>query len=313
MKVSLVILNYNTRDITDVCIQKALSAVAYCQKTSKHKAEIIVVDNASSDGSVEMIKSKYPQVTLIINPTNAGVSIGYNVGMRASKNADFILLLNSDLYLEEDAIANSFNYMEKNPDTDLMICKLFNAEHKFETYGGYLPTPRRTIFWLLGFESIPFIKDRISKIYGYKEELYKKDLQVEWAPTCFYFLKYKVFEKTGGNDERIFLYMDDLEWCKRIHDAGFKFMFTPKFTSTHLCGASTDKKFHKLYILQRQIQGIKYYQKKHHPSTLGLVVAFLYLGFSMRILAYMLLGQLHSALTYLQAITMPLVPLETSL
>jgi GT2 family glycosyltransferase len=303
MKVSLVILNYNTRDITDVCIDLALKAVKYCEKTTKNTAEIIVVDNASSDGSVEMIKKKYPQIKLIVNPTNAGVSIGYNVGMRASKGSDFILLLNSDLYLEEDSIANSFDFMEKNPDCDVMICKLFNAEHKFETYGGHLPTPKRTIFWLLGFESIPFIKDRIKKIYGYNKDLYKKDFQVEWAPTCFYFLKYAVFRETGGNDERIFLYMDDLEWCKRIHDAGFKFLFTPKFTSTHLCGASTDKKFHKLYILQRQVQGIKYYQKKHHPKTLGIVMVFLYFGFGMRSLAYLLIGQHDSAKIYLQSLT----------
>ena len=306
MKVSLVILNYNTRDITDKCIDLALKAVDYCKKNTKHTAEIIVVDNASSDGSAEMIKKKYPQIRLIVNPTNAGVSIGYNVGMRASKNADFILLLNSDLYLEEDSIANSFNFMEANPDCDVMICKLFNAHHKFETYGGYLPTPKRTILWLLGFESIPFIKDRIEKIYGYNPELYKKDLQVEWAPTCFYFLKFAVFRETGGNDEKIFLYMDDLEWCKRIKDAGFKFMYTPKFTSTHLHGASTTKKFPKLYILQRQVQGIKYYQAKHHASTLGLVIFFLYVGFLARSLAYLLMGKRSASYNYLQSLLLSL-------
>lgn len=304
MKLSITILTFNTKDITDTCIEKALIAKKYCEKNSNHTVEIIVVDNNSVDKTAEMVRKKYKDVKLIVNKVNGGVSVGYNTGLRAASNdSNFMLLLNSDLYLEEDTLLNCFEYMESHPKCDVLMCKLYNANHEFETYGGHIPTPLRTIGWLLGLESVPILKNHIAKIYGYNENLYKNDFQMEWAPTCFYFLKKEVFERTRGHDEKLFLYMEDLEWSKRIKDAGFKLWFTPKFTSTHLCGASTDKKLPKLYILKKQVEGVKYFQRKHYPKIAPLSIAFLYIGFTLRSILYSFTGNLPVAKIYLQSLS----------
>lgn len=299
--VSIVILSYNVKEITKKCIRKALIAAKNSEIKHKNRVKIIVVDNNSTDGSAEMVRKNFKEVNLIANDKNYGVSVGYNIGMRNAKS-DYTLIINSDLYLDPDAVTKAVSYMQENVECDVLICKLYFGKNESGPYGGYLPTPMRTIYWLLGFESVPVLKNIIKKIYGYNPSFYEKDGLMEWAPTCFLFYKKEVFEATGGHDENIFLYMDDLDFCKRIKDNNFKLWYTPKFSSYHVCGASTIGKIPSLFLLANQVWGIKYYQKKHHPKTALLVTFFLYFGFGLRGLLYLSIGMREKSFVYFKSL-----------
>lgn len=295
---SIVILSYNTKDITDTAIEKAKIAAAHAIDSLKNNVEIIVVDNASTDGTVEMIKKKHNDVKLIALKENKWVSGGYNEGMKAAKY-QYILLMNNDTYLFQDSILNSINWMEKNKQASVVIARLYDKDKNFVSYAGALPTPLKTILWVLGVESLPFIKNKLQRIYKTKDEKsFQKDMQIGWIPTCFLFMRREVFEKTGGEDENIPLYMEDLDFCKSINDLGFQIWYTPSIEAIHLGGKSTKDLMKLQSLLQKQYDGVLYYQKKHHPKTTALVKAFIILGLKMRAFTYFLLGQTEMAKAY---------------
>jgi GT2 family glycosyltransferase len=268
---------------------------------SKNNIEIIVVDNGSTDGTLEMIRKKHKTARVLAQKTNVGVARGYNIGMENSKG-EYILIINSDTYIEKDTLSKCLSYLEKNKQCDVVMARLTTLEGEFKPYGGFLPTPLRTIRWLLGFESIPFLKNHINKIYQYEAKHYINANIIEWAPTCFYFMRSEVFKKTKGHDEKMFLYMENIEWSKRIYDAGMRIWFVPTIGSIHIGGESTRKKLPSIFLLRRQLEGAKYYHKKHFPRSFLLINLFLYLGFSARSLAYISTGKKEKGLNYFKAL-----------
>ncbi|HSW97233.1 MAG TPA: glycosyltransferase family 2 protein [Candidatus Saccharimonadales bacterium] len=292
---SVIILSYNTKKITDTAIQKAKKAAIYSEKRLRNKNEIIVVDNGSTDGSVEMLAQKHPEVISIQLPKNVGVARGYNEGMKKAKG-DYILLINNDTYLFKDTIYNAILYMEKNRNADVMYCRVVNRDKEFVPIGGHLPTPFKTIRWLLGGESIPLLRNYMKRLYTYND--YQKDFQIEWIPTCFFFMRKAVYQKTKGHDKNMFLYMEDVEFCKKINDEGFQIWFTPTFSAMHLGGQSSVEQMQSLFLLQKQIEGLLYYQKKHFLNTFRLVKTFVFLGLKLRSVLFYLLGNIHKAKIY---------------
>src|SRR5258708_1225027 len=264
---SIVILSYNVKDITDQCIQKAKIAASYSENKLSNRVKIIVVDNGSADGTVELIRRKHNDIIFLALPKNMGVAYGYNEGMRHVK-PPYFLLINSDTLLNKSTIFDSLTYMNSNPECAVATGEINTPHEKFRGIGGYLPSPFKTIRWLLGIENISFFNRHVKRIYGDTRD-YSKEQIVEWVPTCFFFCRKEVFTKTQGHDERMFLYMEDLEWCKRIHDKGMKIFYSPTISAVHLGGASTSKKSEVtyLFLLQRNIDGLRYYHKKHHFRT----------------------------------------------
>lgn len=303
--ITLVILSYNVKSITDECLTKAEKAAEHLKRATNLKANIILVDNASSDGTAEMVKSKHKKIKLFALKENLGVSKGYNLGMKHSKT-ELILLMNSDTLLHKDTLVKAVSFISDNADCSVLMVKLTTRKGEFRPYGGYLPTPKRLFFWLLGLESFPYLNKKLKRIYSYKSSLYNDNFEMEWAPTCFFLLRKEVYEKTKGHDENLFLYMDDIEFCKRIKDAGFKIYFTPVTSAIHLGGESSDKQLPQLSILKFQVYGIRYYFKKHFPGTYRLVNSLLFFGFSARAFLYILLGKPHSSLAYLKSLKSPL-------
>ena len=299
---TVVILSFNTRTITDTCIRKAEHSARYCQKKLQNNVSIIVVDNASQDGTVESITKNHKNVRLIAMKKNVGVAKGYNEGMKAAKTP-FILIINSDAYLNEDTLYKSLLYMQEHPSCGALMAKVLNAKDQTVAYGGHLPTPLNTISWLLGLESMPFVKRHIKRIYTYNKDFYQNEGIMEWVPTCFLFLRKEVYQQTKGHDEKMFLYMEDVEWCKRIHDSGFTICYNPKITATHLGGESTAKKLDYSYLLTNQTKGMKFYHKKHYPTFYPVILVFLYLGFSLRAMLYWTKGENVIAKAYLRALT----------
>lgn len=293
---TVIILSYNTKDVTDVCLQKAEASANQCKKNTGNSIKIIIVDNGSNDGSCEMIKEKHPNVQLISLSENIGYSRGNNLAMKQAKT-NFILLLNNDAYLEKNTLESALEFMTKKPSCDALCVKLIYPGGGFQPFGGSLPTPLRTIFWTFGLESVPILKRLIRPIYQYDPNFFAKDQQTEWCSTGFFLMRKKVYDATRGFDDRLFLYMEDVEWCKRIKDNNFKICYTPSIAIVHL-GGFTCKKFSKRILLQRHVEGLLHFHKVHYPKTYNAISGCLFAGMMLRYVFYAIIKQSEKADAY---------------
>ena len=301
MDLSIIILSYNTKNITDQCLRKLQLSVVRCQTKFKNKIEVIVLDNASSDGSVEMIKSKQKWVNLIESKTNTGYSKGNNIGFKKSKYPA-VLFLNSDVYVEEDTLERSLEYF-KNPNCDVLGIQLRYDDGSFQPSAGNLPTPLNIISWILGLSLIPIIREFTNPFHPNYKSFFVSPTgatPVGWVSGAFFMCRKAVFDKVGGFDESIFMYLEEVELCKRINMAGFKIWYAPQIKVTHLHGASS--KFDSTLAFVNELKGLKYYFRKYYSTWYSLVKMFLILGLVLRIMAFSLLGKTQRARAYIEGL-----------
>lgn len=297
---SVIVLSYNTKDITNNCLGKLKQSVEYCQKKLDNKIEVTVIDNNSEDGSAQMISQDHPWVKLIALKENTGFSKGNNLGMKKAKHP-FILLLNSDVYLEQESLYKALAYFRVNLNCDVLGCRLVFASGKFQPSAGNLPNFFNTLFWIFGVSSLPFIKKFTNAFHPTYNSFFAKAHQVGWVTGAFFMLKRKVLEVTGGLDENIFMYLEEVEWCKRIRKKGFKIWYAPQFQVVHLHGASSRLYPQRLYI--NELKGIKYYFKKHQPKNFLLIKLILILGTLFRTIAFALVGKTTRARAYMEGLS----------
>ncbi|TSC85977.1 MAG: Uncharacterized protein G01um10147_1044 [Microgenomates group bacterium Gr01-1014_7] len=280
MDLSIIILSYNTKEITNECLKRL-------QAKNKKNIEVIVLDNASSDGSVEMIKKNYPWVNLIVSKENTGFSKGNNIAFKKSKYP-VVLFMNSDVYVEDDTLEKALGYFENR--VEVMGPGMVFEDGSFQPSAGELPTPLNTILWIFG----------LGGFHPKKKSYFEKMRQVGWITGAFFMIKREVYERVGGFDENIFMYLEEVELCKRITLAGFKIWYVPEIIVTHLHGASS--KFDRSPALSKELQGLKYYFQKYYKEIYPVVKLFLILGLIMRIVAFSLLGKTKRAKVYMEGL-----------
>lgn len=299
LDLTVIILSFNTKDITGRCLGKLKIAKEYCEKKFKNDISVIVVDNGSSDGSVGLIKAEHPWVKLIALAKNSGFSGGNNLAMKEVKTP-FILLLNSDVYLEEESLYKALAYFRVNLNCDVLGAKLRYANGNLQPSAGNSPTPLNIIFWILGLSKFPIVNNLIPPFHPTDKQYFSKAHKVGWVMGAFLMLKKKVFEATSGFDENIFMHMEEVEWCKRIKDRGFKIWYAPQVLAIHLHGASTNFDLSASFL--NELKGIKYYLNKHYRIFYWFTKVFLVLGLIMRVLAFSFLGKTKRARVYVEGL-----------
>lgn len=290
MDLSVIILSFNTKDITKRCLEHLKEAKDFCEKKLKNKMEVIVIDNGSEDGSANMIKEDFPWVKLKALKENTGFSKGSNIGMKQAKNP-YILLLNSDVYLEIDNLYKALAYFRVNLNCDALGAKLTYADGRLQHSAGDLPNPLNIITWIFG----------LSGYHKKNNSFFRKAHQVGWIMGAFFLLKREVLEKVGGFDEKLFMYLEEVEWCKRISDGGFKIWYVPMIETVHLHGASSN--FDLSLGFLNEIKGIRYYLRKHYKNYYLPIKLFLILGLLFRVLAFSILGKGKRARIYLEGLS----------
>jgi asparagine synthase (glutamine-hydrolysing) len=228
-ELSVVIVNWNTRELVCACIASVgrhLAGVAH---------EIIVVDNASTDGSADAVAERFPQVRLIKNEHNAGFGKANNQAMRLAQG-DWFLLLNSDTELGDDSVAHLFARVRDNPQIGVAQCRLVLPDGRLQHSTYRFPGIRQALLDDLSLHRL--LGERESLLAGYWDHSTEKD--VDWVAGAFMLLRRQVFELTGGFDERYFMYGEDLDWCLRIHDLGWKIRYYPDAWISHHDHASSD-------------------------------------------------------------------------
>ncbi len=234
MKLSIVIVNYNVRYFLEQCLLSVKKAVEGLS------TEVFVVDNNSVDGSVEMLKERFPEVITIANKENVGFSVANNQAMRLAKG-EYILLLNPDTIVEDDTFRKVVNFMDEHEDAGGLGVKMVDGKGKFlpESKRG-LPTPSVAFYKIFGLSRI-FPKSRIFGKYhlGYLDN--EKTHEVEILSGAFMLLRKSVLDQTGLLDETFFMYGEDIDLSYRIIKAGYKNYYYPEARIIHYKGESTKK------------------------------------------------------------------------
>ncbi len=249
--VSIIIVNYKTLPITLACLKSIAKST-----DSLHK-EIIVIDNASNDSSVEKLKSAFPNIMLIANKTNVGFGVANNQGAEKA-HGNFLLFLNSDTLLKIDTLALLFEDIKRHKST-VATCKLLNVDGSIQPQGGALPNLLSLLVWATGIDDLPLINSLITSYQHRNRGYFDQNHQVGWIGGTALAIKRQVFDDIGGFDPNIFMYGEDVELCIRLRQAGYLVDYFAKPNITHLGQASSSSKA----SLVGEFIGLKYLITKH--------------------------------------------------
>jgi len=273
--VSAIVVSYNTRQMTLDCLrslQADLAAVA---------SEIIVVDNASTDGSPAAIRAADPQIKVFENTANRGFGAANNQGMRAA-TGDFFLLLNSDAFPKPGAVAAMLRCMKDYPEAGVVGPHLLNADGTTQRSCFRFPSPLRA--WLENFWISAIVPNTWA--WGdWRRWAHDQERRVDFVIGACMLLRRQVFEQTGGFDESFFMYAEEADWQKRILQHGWTVRFTPAAQVTHLGGASGAAEPEG--VKRRFFDGHDYYELKHHGfAGLALMRVAMMIGCAMRVVGW---------------------------
>ena len=234
MKLSVIIVNYNVRAYLEQCLRTVFKALEGME------GEVFVVDNLSTDGSVEMVRERFPEVRLIANTVNVGFSRANNQAIRISKG-EYVLLLNPDTVVGEDTFRKVVDLMDRRPKIGGAGVKMIDGTGRFlpESKRG-LPTPKVAFFKISGLSRI-FPKSKVFGRYhlGHLEE--DKAAPIEILSGACMFLRRRTLDEVGLLDENFFMYGEDIDLSYRITLAGYENWYLPEARIIHYKGESTKK------------------------------------------------------------------------
>ncbi|MDA0986948.1 MAG: glycosyltransferase [Bacteroidetes bacterium] len=259
MDLSVLIVNYNVRDF----LRQSIESI----KKSIHsiKAEIIVVDNASDDGSVEMIRSNFKSVIIIQNQKNIGFGKANNKALKIAKGK-YVLLINPDTIVQEDTIPKLIKYLKENKNVGLVGCKILNSDGTLQlACRRSIPTPWNAFSKIIGLSKI-FPKTKVFSKYNltYLDE--NKISEVEALSGSFMMFPKSVYKIIGGFDEQFFMYGEDLDFCFRVKKSGFKIIYNPGTQIIHYKGESAKRS--SIDELNYFYESMKLFYRKHFTFSL---------------------------------------------
>lgn len=232
-KLSIIIINYNTKEILEKCLENLRTLTADSITSDK---EVIVVDNGSTDGSLQMVQSKFPEVALIISE-NLGLAHGSNLGLRKA-SGDYILYLGSDAFPEVGTLEAMIDYMEKDDKLGVATCKLLTRDSNYDmdAHRGF-PTLWVSFTYFSKLYKL-FPKTRLFDGYFMGYENLNFPHEIDLCISHFMLIKKEVFKKIGDWDTRYFVFGEDVDFCYRVKEAGFKIMYLPQWTCIHFKGST---------------------------------------------------------------------------
>ncbi|MBI2619521.1 MAG: glycosyltransferase [Ignavibacteriales bacterium] len=232
VQLSVIIVNYNVREFLShalVSLTKALKGIA---------GEIIVVDNASDDGSVEMMRRDFPKVRLIANKSNLGFAKANNLALKKARG-QCILLINPDTIVQENTLRVMAKFFEENPDVGLAGCKILNPDGSFQLACRRSFPTTWVAFTKISGLSVLFPKSPLFGRYNLTYLSPDETYEVDAVSGSFMMVRREAFKRVGGLDEGFFMYGEDLDWCYRFQRAGWKNYYVHSTQIIHYKGEST--------------------------------------------------------------------------
>ncbi|MBT3233010.1 MAG: glycosyltransferase [Calditrichaeota bacterium] len=230
--VSVIIVNYNVKHFADQCLKSVFAS------QGSLSIEVLLIDNASEDGSIEFLQDRFPDVKFIANNKNVGFGRANNIALEKARGR-FLLVLNPDTLLSQDSLTEMVKYIESNPEVGAIGPKILTRYGSFDkTSKRGLPTPWVSFCRISGLSKL-FPK---SKTFGKYDLLYldpDKPAEVETLVGCCMLVRAEAYNTVGGFDEDFFMYGEDIDWSYRISLAGWKVHYAPVTRIVHFRGEST--------------------------------------------------------------------------
>lgn len=274
LDVSIIVVSWNTREVLRNCLQSVY------EQTQGIDFELIVIDNASADGSAEMVKSLFPQVVLIENPANLGFPAANNQGIDITWGR-YVLLLNSDTVILDNAICKVVEFADKHADAAVVGCKVLNPDR----------TPQITCFMFPSLLNLFLAATYLYKLFP-RSRFFGRELMGWWDRSdtcevdvvggCFMLVQTEAIRQVGKMDEQFFLYCEETDWCYRFKKAGWKTIFTPEAQIIHLSGQST-KGYRAEMLLQFWGSMLLFFKKHRSFAVHALACVLVAIFFLLRV------------------------------
>lgn len=254
--ISVVVVSWNVRDELRLCLESILRA----HKNSALGYEIIVVDNASSDKSPQMVASLFPNVKLLRNDTNVGFAAACNQGVAVAKG-EYLLFLNPDTVLSDEGVDSLCNFLQEQPNVGVVAPKLIYEDGEIQPSVRRYPTP-----WIMFLLLTKLSRLAVSSVkwrrYVYDNFNYQSLRSVEQVMGAVMVMPRSVFDAVGGFDSGFFIWFEEVDLCKRVRDAGYLVFFNPVASVVH----ARSRSFAQQSIVWRQKQfsrSARWYASKH--------------------------------------------------
>ena len=270
---SIVIVSWNVRELLRRCLQSIVTGAqpgsgAGAQPGPNDRAlqidgwgvEILVVDNASTDGSSEMVRDEFPRVHLIENDENRGFTAASNQGLALSQGR-YLLLLNPDTEIVGDALATMIGYAEANRETGALGPRLLNPDGSLQSSRRRFPTFSTALVESTVVQEW-WNDNRILRRYYMADTADDAVQRVDWVVGACLLVRRQAYEQIGGLDEGFFMYSEELDWCRRIKDAGWEVAYLPTATVIHHEGKSSEQVVPARHIYF-QSSKVRYFRKHH--------------------------------------------------
>ena len=280
---TVVVVNYNVRDLLRDCLGSVQAGAR------RWSFEVIVVDNCSSDGSAKMVAAEFPDVRLIVSPSNDGFAAANNRGIRAAQPSRYVMLLNPDTVVLPDALDKLIDFMETHPEAGVVGPKLVKGDGRLDlACRRSFPTPRIGFYHAFGLDKLfprspEFAQYNLT--YLDEDELSEVDCVVGAAML----VRAQALDQAGLLDERFFMYGEDLDWAFRIRQQGWKVFYNPAVVIVHYKGQSSRQRSVRS-ILAFYDAMVTFHRKHYASRTLFAVNWAIMLGIGARCLLALLVN-----------------------
>jgi N-acetylglucosaminyl-diphospho-decaprenol L-rhamnosyltransferase len=266
--VSVIVVNFNTAHLLDRMFA-ALEA-----GRGELKVQVIAVDNASSDNSVEVLRAQFPDVELIVNPSNVGFARANNQALPRIRGR-YVLLLNTDAFVSADTLPKTVSYMDAHPRCGVLGVKLVGEDGSLQPSCRYFPTPWNVFLASTGLQCL-FPGTRLVDDMKWDHASVR---ECDWVPGCYYLVRREVIDSVGLFDPRYFLYCEEVDHCRAVRNAGWSVVYYPFTQVVHIGGESAATQgplnHASRQISPLQIESELLYFRKHHGMWGVLASVFL--------------------------------------
>lgn len=260
---SIIIVNHNAKNFLRQCLTSLYGL------EGSLSFEIIVVDNKSLDGSCAMIRQDHPQVHLIENRENVGFAKGNNIGIKESQG-EYILLLNSDTKVVDNAIEKLVEFLDGHSDVAVVTSRLVYPNMTDQGVARMFPTPMNALFGRRSLLTRLFPNNKYSKRYMISRRNHSEEpFEVDWVSGACLMVRKKVIEDVGLLDERFFMYWEDADLCFRVKQKNWKIYCIPEAIVIHFEGKSSQEQKNSRMIIEFNKSVYRYYRKHYIKNLFG--------------------------------------------
>lgn len=263
MRLSVCIVNWNTCEELRAC----LSALRVHPPLNA-AMEVIIVDNASADGSAAMAAREFPEASVIVNSVNRGYAAGNNRGLRQA-TGDCLLLLNPDVVVHEDTLTEAVKFMETHPDAGALGGRLVGPDSETQASVRGFPDPASVLWEATG------LAKKFPKQFGaYRQRAfdYDKEAEVDQPMGSFLLIRREAWEQVGELDPQFPIFFNDVDWCFRAkRERGWKIFYAPSVVATHIGGSST-RQVKPLMIVESHRSLLRFYAKHSRALPIPIMI-----------------------------------------